>query len=107
MDAIFSSQKNLIQSMGLSKVRVVRNPNYQRHGTKSYVYLLNRFGFEPTMPGPYRHVMRTHQHGLAAVKQALGVGGRTRQDRVLVRHTGGGDSNHGEVTADDQQNDSM
>ncbi|KAK7992892.1 aspartic endopeptidase [Apiospora saccharicola] len=108
MDAIFSSQKNLIQSMGLSKVRVVRNPNYQSHGTKSYVYLLNRFGFQPTKPGPYRHVKRTNQHGLAAVKQALGVGGRARQDRVLVKHTGtGGDSNHGEVTADDQQNDSM
>ncbi|KAK7932354.1 acid protease [Apiospora marii] len=102
MDAIFSSQKNLIQSMGLSKVRVIRNPNYQSHGTKSYVYLLNRFGFEPTKPGPYRHVMRTH--GLAAVKRALG--GRVRQDRVLVKQTGG-DSNHGEVTADDQQNDSM
>ncbi|KAK7998487.1 aspartic endopeptidase [Apiospora marii] len=99
MDAIFTSQKNLIQSMGLSKVRVIHNPNYQSHGTKSYVYLLNRLGFEPTKPGPYRHVMRTHQHGLAAVKRALG--GRVRQDRVLVKQTGG-DSNHGEVTADDR-----
>ncbi|KAK8134534.1 acid protease [Apiospora sp. TS-2023a] len=106
MDAIFSSQKNLIQSMGLSKVRVVRNPNYQSHGTKSYVYLLNRFGFQPTKPGPYRHIKRTNQHGLAAFNQALGVGDRARQDRVLVKHTGG-DSNHGEVIADDHQNDSM
>ncbi|KAK8085247.1 aspartic peptidase A1 [Apiospora hydei] len=105
MDAILSSQKNLIQSMGLSKVRVVRNPNYQSHGTKSYVYLLNRFGFQPTKPGPYRHVMRTDQHGLAAVKQAL-VGGRARQNRVLVKQSSG-DANHGEVTAEDQQNDSM
>ncbi|KAK8093947.1 aspartic endopeptidase [Apiospora hydei] len=66
MDAIFSSQKNL----------------------KSYVYLLNRLGFQPTKPGPYRHVMRTDQYGLPAVKQAL-VGGRARQNRVLVKQTGG------------------
>lgn len=107
MDAMLASQKNLIQSMGLNKVRVVRNPNYQSHGTKTYVYLLNRFGFEPTKPGPYRHVMRTHHHGLvpAAFKKALG--GRARQDRVLVKQRGSGDSNQGEVTADDQQNDSM
>ncbi|KAK8078016.1 aspartic peptidase A1 [Apiospora saccharicola] len=106
MDAIFSSQKNLFQSMGLSKFRVVHNPKYQSHGTKCYVYLLSRFGFQLTKPGPYRHVKRSNQNGLADVKQALGVGGRARPDRVLVKHTGG-DSNHGEVTAYDQQNDSM
>ncbi|KAK6846057.1 eukaryotic aspartyl protease [Apiospora arundinis] len=107
MDAVYASQKNLIQSMGLSKVRVVRNPNYQSHGTKSYVYLLNRFGFEPTKPGPYCHVKRTHQHGLIPAAFTKALGGRARQDRVLVKKTGSGDSDHGEVTAEDQQNDSM
>ncbi|KAK7978142.1 hypothetical protein PG988_005632 [Apiospora saccharicola] len=106
MDSIFFSQKNLFQSMGPSKFRVVHNPKYQSHGTKCYVYLLSRFGFQPTKPGPYRHFKRSNQNGLAAVRQALVVGGRARPDRVLVKHTGG-DSNHDEFTAYDQQNDYM
>ena len=100
MYAVFSSQKNLIRYTGPSKVRVARDPNYQSHGTTYYLYLLNRFDFEPTKPGPYRQVMRRHhQHGLAAAKRALG-GDRLRQDRALVKHTG--ESNHGEVTANDK-----
>lgn len=101
MEPIFAAQKQIIGTMGLQKVRVVRNPNYQRHGTKSYVSLLNRFGFNPTRPGPYHHINKTS--GLEALKKV--VGRRPREDRVLVKETD--DAEHGEVTAEDQQNDSM
>jgi hypothetical protein len=39
--------------MALHKVKAIPNSNYKRHGTKSYVSVLNRFGFQPTQPGPY------------------------------------------------------
>ena len=96
-----AAQKPFISAMGLQKVRVIRNPNYQRHGTKSYVSLLNRYGFNPTRPGPYHHVAKTS--GLETLKKVIGR--QPRQDRVLVKKTA--DAEHGEVTAEDQQNDSM
>lgn len=51
MEAILTAQDKHRVVHGLQKVKAVRNKNYQRHGTKSYVYLLNRFGFQPTKPG--------------------------------------------------------
>ncbi|KAI0134504.1 aspartic endopeptidase [Xylariales sp. AK1849] len=108
MESIFAAQNTFRQNLGLHKVKVIRNKNYQAHGTKSYVYLLNRFGFDPTQPGPYRHVSRPHQRGLAHPAFKKAVGGRLRMDRVLVKSTGSGDAEStGEVTAEDQQNDSM
>lgn len=80
-------------TQGLKKIRVVANRNYQRSGTKSYVSLLNRWGkwgFEPTMPGPYFHKSEADS-----------------TQRVLVKQTGPEEGQTGEVTADDQQNDSM
>jgi hypothetical protein len=106
MEPIFSAQAKFRQSLNLQKVKAVRNKNYQAHGTKSYVYLLNRFGFEPTQPGPYCHAERVIQRGLAPEGFTRAIGGRIRHDRVLVKKTGS-DGKEGEVTADDQQNDSM
>lgn len=37
----------------LPKVWVIPNDGYKRHGTKAYVAALNRYGFQPTLPGPY------------------------------------------------------
>ncbi|ORY57290.1 aspartic peptidase A1 [Pseudomassariella vexata] len=104
MEAIFAAQNKLKASRNLSKIKVVYNKNYQRHGTKSYVYLLNRFGFEPTKPGPYYHAKQVNQRGLAGSNKA--VGGRLRTDHVLVKKVDA-DGNTGQVTAEDQQNDSM
>lgn len=39
----------------LSKVFLRGNPNYQASGIKSYVWLLRKYGFKPTRPGPYQH----------------------------------------------------
>lgn len=106
MEGIFSAQAKFAQSMGLKKVKAVRNTNYKAQGTKSYVYLMNRFGFQPTQPGPYIVQNKVVQRGLAPESFQKAVGGRLRHQRVLVKKTGDGDET-GEVTAEDQQNDSM
>lgn len=106
MEPIFSAQNKIRQNLGLKKVKAIRNTNYKASGTKSYVYLLNRFGFQPTQPGPYYHQNKVVQRGLAPEGFKKPVGGRLHHQRVLVKKTGDGDQ-VGEVTAEDQQNDSM
>lgn len=105
MEAYLATQSKLKRELGLRKVLAVPNKNYKPHGTKSYVYLMNRFGFNPTKPGPYTHVNKVHQRGLAGLTKA--IGGRVHMHKTLVKKTGPDASQTGEVTADDQQNDSM
>jgi hypothetical protein len=108
MEAIFQRQAQIKRDLGLSKVRVVQNKNYHRHGTKSYVYLLNRFGFQPTKPGPYFLANKMTQRGLAHPGFHVPIGGRVHMSKVLVKRAGGADSTQtGQVTAEDQQFDSM
>ncbi|KAI2625915.1 acid protease [Hypoxylon sp. NC1633] len=108
MNAIYSAQNQIKQSLGLSKIKVIHNQNYQRHGTKSYVYLLNRFGFQPTKPGPYFHIDQVDQHGILPEGLKSALGGTLHTKRRLVKKLDSGDGDQpGEVTADDQQNDSM
>ncbi|KAL7928232.1 aspartyl proteinase [Trichoderma chlorosporum] len=112
MEAIFQAQAKFRLDRGLHKVRAIRNQNYKRHGTKSYVYLMNRFGFEPTKPGPYFQHHRVHQRGLAHHHFDTHVGGRAHHKKHLhkkVDPSGNPDPNgtqEGEVGAEDQQNDS-
>ena len=96
-----AAHTELKNRLGLRKVLAVPNQNYKAHGTKSYVYLLNKFGFQPTKPGPYRHATSIHQRGLAHSNVAKG--GRLRREHKLIKTT---DGQTGEVTAEDQQNDS-
>ncbi|EOO02618.1 putative aspartic endopeptidase protein [Phaeoacremonium minimum UCRPA7] len=105
MEAYFATQSKLKRELNLRKVAAVPNQNYKAHGTKSYVYLLNRFGFTPTKPGPYHHVNKIQQRGLAGSKVA--VGGRVRQQKTLVKRVSADSDEVGDVTAEDQQNDSM
>lgn len=88
---------------GLHKVKVIANRNYQRHGTKSYVSVLNRFGFQPTKPGPYfQKFSKAHEktgHG----RSAPGVKPGHVWEGLYKRTA---DNQSGEVTAEDQQNDS-
>lgn len=117
MEAIFGVQQKFKADLGLKKVHAVLNQNYKAHGTKSYVYLMNRFGFQPTKPGPYCHINRVHQRGLVVTelsKKILGPskparGGRVHLEKLLVKKTGATEeaTETGEVTAEDQQNDSM
>ena len=112
MEAILQAQAKFRLDRGLQKITAVRNKNYKRHGPKSYVYLLNRFGFEPTKPGPYFHQTRIHQRGLAHPDFHKPVGGRVQRTKVLAKKTredGSVDasgSQTGEVGAEDHQNDS-
>ncbi len=50
-------------TQGLQKIRVIPNKNYRRSGTKSYVWLMNKWGFDPTMPGPYFMMNKIVQQG--------------------------------------------
>lgn len=88
---------------GLHRVRLVHNKKYKRSGIKSYVYLLSKWGFEPTKPGPYfqmHKVKQTGHHGFFHRH-----GGKATTHSVLAKKdltTG----QTGEVTAEDIQNDS-
>ncbi|KFZ19559.1 hypothetical protein V502_03583 [Pseudogymnoascus sp. VKM F-4520 (FW-2644)] len=54
---------------------------------KSYVYLLQKWGFQPTLPGPYVHVDKVvrQQFGFGFLKKVLG---KTRTDSVLAKKEG-------------------
>jgi hypothetical protein len=99
MESIFKNQAALRQELGLQKMKVTRHENYKPHGTKSYVYLMNRFGFQPTKPGRY-----FHKHKVDSPSSGSGRGYVRPYDR-LVKRTDGDRS--GRVTAEDQQNDAM
>lgn len=105
MEPIFAIQERFRADRGLTKVLLVPNPNYKANGTKSYVYLMSRFGFETTKPGPYFQAKRAHQRGLAHGQTKAPVGGRLRFEHFLAKRTGE-DGKTGEVTAEDVQNDS-
>lgn len=99
------TQSKFKQDKGLTKIPAIVNKNYKRHGTKSYVHLLNKYKFEPTKAGPYVQTRRMAQRGLAAPGFNRAVGGRVSMTKVLTKKTGSDES--GEVTAEDQQYDSM
>ncbi|CAJ2502830.1 Uu.00g102240.m01.CDS01 [Anthostomella pinea] len=101
-----NSNTNTTQK-GLSKIKAVRNPNYKHHGPKSYVSVMNRYGFDPTKEGPYYHidkVDKAEEHSLVPEDVKTALGGTVRKQRVLVKKTSP-DSEPSEVTAEDQQND--
>ncbi|KAL8720514.1 MAG: hypothetical protein Q9225_002636 [Loekoesia sp. 1 TL-2023] len=87
----------------LTRVTRVPNPKYQRSGTKSYVYLLNKYKFSPTKPGPYflgGKVQQKGKHGIGRL-----FGGKAHVQRVLQKRSGA-EAQPGDVPAEDQQNDS-
>jgi hypothetical protein len=104
---------------GLQRIKLIHNNHYKRNGTKSYVYLLQKWGFEPTKPGPYFQLEKHesvsrrshwHRHGSKAkthrvvAKRPAGTYGATDTSTPT---SGTGTSSDGtEVTAEDIQNDS-
>ncbi|KAL8687118.1 MAG: hypothetical protein Q9224_005248 [Gallowayella concinna] len=86
--------------------RVIRNPNpqYKANGTKSYVYLLNKYKFSPTQPGPYSlggKVQQKGKHGLGRL-----FGRPAHVQRVLQKRSEAA-AEPVAVPAEDQQNDSL
>ncbi|KAL0942400.1 aspartic endopeptidase [Colletotrichum truncatum] len=106
MESFMQTQAKLKQDKSLFKIPAVLNKSYKRHGTKSYVHLLNKYKFEPTKAGPYVQTRRMAQRGLAAPGFNAPIGGRVSMTKVLMKKNESGDES-GEVTADDQQYDSM
>lgn len=89
-----------------TKIPVKRNPNYKAHGTKSYVYALARFGFNPTMDGPYHHSTKIAQQGKFADHAGQKhIGGKLRFSHGLSKKASDGTT--GQVSSDDIQNDSL
>jgi hypothetical protein len=73
---------------GLQRAKVVHNKHYKKSGTKSYVWLLNKWGFEPTMPGPYFQTVKkipaeTHHHGI--LQKLAQMAGKKIDAKVLVK----------------------
>ncbi|KIX94954.1 uncharacterized protein Z520_09264 [Fonsecaea multimorphosa CBS 102226] len=66
----------------VTRVPVHRNANYKANGTKSLVWLYNKYNITPTRPGRYH---------------------RDEKNRLMKRQE---DGSSAEVTAEDQQNDS-
>lgn len=92
-----------LQGHQLHKVKAIANQNYQRHGTKSYVSVLNRFGFQPTKPGPYFQKFTKHGHAATPGRWGPGVKPGHAWEGLYKKTQ---DDQTGEVTAEDQQNDS-
>jgi len=90
---------------GLQKIKVVRNGKYKASGPKSYVYLLQKWGFEPTQPGPYYQMNKVTQTGHHGLLQKFG--GKAKTHKVLAKKVGAQAGATGEVSAEDQQNDSL
>ena len=91
---------------GLQRVNIITNKKYQKSGLKSYVYLLNRWGFQPTKPGPYVQIDKASESGHQGLLSRLG---KVTQ-RTLAKKpdpSSSSTSQPGEVPADDQQNDSL
>lgn len=63
MNDILQAQAKLRRDLSLEKVIARPNLNYRRHGTKSYVSVLNRYPFVPTKPGPYLKEKATFSRG--------------------------------------------
>jgi hypothetical protein len=91
----------------VSRVVRVPNPKYKRSGLKSYVYLLNKYKFNPTKPGPYfmgENVRK--EKGLYKLLRLIGLKKAHHTQQRLLLKKDPSTSKSTQVTAEDQQNDS-
>ena len=88
------------------KINLELNSEYKPSGPKSYVYLLNKYKFSPTLEGPYTTIKRANTAGKHG--PAKSAGGRTVMQKVLMRkvNTTGGEQ-LGAVPAEDEQHDAL
>lgn len=102
MESIFIAQSKLRAELGLHKVKAIPNSKFQRHGTKAYASAINRYGLQPTKPGPLTSgKIRDPSTNWTSGKFA--VGAIRDMWTSLVEKTG--DNKPGEVGAQDQQGD--
>ncbi|KAL1310706.1 hypothetical protein AAFC00_000964 [Neodothiora populina] len=95
-------------SQKLTRVKLIHNPNYVRNGTKSYVSLLKKYNFAPTLNGPYFCQNVVHQTGKPVLmnKFATAVGGKAHVKHQVLLKKDPSSGQTGQVPAEDQQNDS-
>ncbi|KAK4229639.1 hypothetical protein QBC38DRAFT_329384, partial [Podospora fimiseda] len=86
----------------LHKVKAVRNSKFIRHGTKAYLSAMNRYGFQPTKPGPYTYSV-IREKGIVGFSGKYAVGALHPLWTTLVGHQS--DDKPGEVPVEDEQND--
>ncbi|EME44244.1 hypothetical protein DOTSEDRAFT_71924 [Dothistroma septosporum NZE10] len=94
-----ASKSNLVRGA------LKRNPAHKRNGLRSYVHAMEKWGFGPTLKGPYCRVNHVHQQGQQAVFKATGrrVGGRAHvKGHVLAKTDQSGQT--GDVPAEDVEN---
>lgn len=87
----------------LQRIKLVPNKKYQRSGLKSYVSLLHKYKFTPTLDGPYTFINKAHAQGKHGAQKA--IGGKIHMQKVLQKKAPSGDET-GDVPAEDSQNDS-
>ncbi|QDS67826.1 hypothetical protein FKW77_007264 [Venturia effusa] len=110
-----------MSSIQQTRVPVYENPHYKKSGIKSYVWLLQKYGFKPTLDGPFFRERSIHSEKDGAQKKALGLN-EIYELRKSHHHkkssapsvegsqlsTADPSSTKGsKATTDDQQNDSM
>ena len=98
----------------LHRLKIIHNPNYKPSGTKSYVSLLKKYRFTPTLDGPYVVGNFAHHQGKHGHQHT--IGGKTTMHHAIKKkkhHKAGsstaatpGDDEVGDVPAEDSQNDS-
>jgi len=92
----------------LHRVKLIHNPKYQHSGLKSYVYLLRKYNFAPTLEGPYFVSNIVEQLGKPSLmnKFATHIGGHARVKKHQLMKKDATSGQEGQVSAADQQNDS-
>ncbi|EPS43906.1 hypothetical protein H072_2030 [Dactylellina haptotyla CBS 200.50] len=84
-------------------IRVVQNKKYVRDGAKSYLHLMRKYNFNPTLESKYFHSGVLKQQG----KFAPGVGGKATIVQRLKKKTGPGENDVSLVDTEDVQNDAL
>ena len=120
LSSLFSRRKStypvkMAPHAHLHRIKVIRNPNYKPSGTKSYVSLLKKYRFTPTLDGPYVVGNFAHHQGKHGHQHT--IGGKTTMHHAIKKKkhhhaagtsaaaTSSGDE-VGDVPAEDSQNDS-
>ena len=97
----------------LHRIKIIHNDKYQASGPKSYVSLLKKYRFTPTLDGPYVVGNFAHHQGKHGHQHT--IGGKTTMHHAIQKkkhHHAAGTSaatssgEVGDVPAEDSQNDS-
>ncbi|KAK4162579.1 aspartic peptidase domain-containing protein [Cladorrhinum sp. PSN259] len=106
MEHLFQTQLKLRTELDLHKVKAIRNMKFVRHGTNNYLSAMNRYGFQPTKPGPYTYSVARNKdsYGFSG-KYAVGAVYSLWTSLVGQQTDEKPDEKPDEVPAEDQNSD--